>query len=86
MHVIREWWGNFFSLNTSPPRYWVDRYWGINGSPDWGKPAWPGWRKPPSFWNGEWPSRIVFFLMVCGPAVIVLFGLAPIINIWPGGF
>ena len=54
------------------PRKWKDRHWGINGSADYGEPAYPGWKRPSlicvptitimAIWIAGWLAIPLFFL------------------------
>lgn len=79
--MVRDWWAGLFPDTTHVPQEFRDKHWGINNSPDWGEPAWPGWRKPARFWDSWAPVVIIFAIGLSGPISIALFAVAPLL--WP---
>lgn len=68
------------------PIEWVNKHWGLGGTPDWGEPLWPGYKKRVKFWDSKFPTIIIAIIGLSGlitiflfalPALLVIFGYCP---------
>ena len=69
MDALRKWLAKRLPNKSRPPRSWVDKNWGINGTPDWGEKSWPGWKRPDPTYLLE---KFAYFILALGVLSVFL--------------